>query len=280
MATIDFSKNSLFSTDNGEFGSFMYSGEGGQVTSHSSTHFTFEFGTAVYKYTGTGLTFSSTYPFLPKAGTITGFELSYNGTSVGKTTGLHDKVADIIKIGHAHDTAASKALLATDLAHADTIKGGYSADFIHARGGNDAVSGGAGRDFLFGDAGNDKLSGGAGGDYLTCGSGNDHFVFNTALDGVNNVDIIFDFKPADDTIDLSHSIFHQAGSAGHTLTTAAFKVFDDASDKLDKSDRILYVKGTGNLFYDADGSGTKYHGIEFATVDGHPALTHNDFHII
>ncbi len=278
MATLDFSHGStmLDTDDNVDFMSFVY--KGGTITSHSGTQFTYTDSVGItFKYTGSGLIFDAQHR--PVGGTLTGFTASYGSNTI-KATGLHEKISDYIKLFNTHDAGLASKMLAADLTHADTLKGGSSEDYIHARAGNDYVSGGAGKDMLFGDAGNDKLYGGSGNDNLTGGSGNDHFIFNTGLDTSTNVDHIFDFKPADDTIDLSHSIFHAAGTAGHTLSTAAFKVFDEASDKLDKSDRILYVKGTGNLFYDADGSGTAYHGIQFAHLDGSPALTHNDFHII
>jgi len=74
--------------------------------------------------------------------------------------------------------------------------------------GNDSLTGGAGHDLLSGGAGDDSLTGGAGGDVLQDGSCADQLwggagadLFVLAADGA--VDVIRDFQPGIDRIDLS-----------------------------------------------------------------------------
>ena len=79
----------------------------------------------------------------------------------------------------------------------DVLKGNEQNNTIDGLGGNDQI-GGAG--------GNDTLVGGAGFDIVTGGSGNDVFVFRGIADTgrtVSTRDIITDFTPGSDNIDLS-----------------------------------------------------------------------------
>lgn len=81
------------------------------------------------------------------------------------------------------------------------------------------LTGNALSNHLSGGAGNDRLSGGGGLDYLTGGSGSDTFVAEIAdgkiasKNGAISVDLITDFKPGEDKIDL-HGIDANALAAG------------------------------------------------------------------
>ncbi|WP_207209210.1 calcium-binding protein [Loktanella sp. IMCC34160] len=79
----------------------------------------------------------------------------------------------------------------TGSANSETLLGTPEADLLSAIGGND---------YLYGGAGNDVLQDGSGVDRLTGGAGADVFVFG--WDG--GTDMILDFDPAEDRIDLSH----------------------------------------------------------------------------
>ncbi len=130
----------------------------------------------------------------------------------------------------------------------------------------------AGNEFgqvLVGNNGANALDGKGGGDALTGRGGADTFVFSTAL-GAGNVDRIVDFA-AEDTIRLSKSVF--AALAPGQLKTSEFK--DIAKAKVDADDHILYDSRSGDLFYDADGSG-KAAAVKFAVLDNKAALTHSD----
>ena len=94
-----------------------------------------------------------------------------------------------------------------------TLDGSAGYDVLVGQSGNDDLSGGALDDVLEGGGGDDSLDGGTGGDVLlggagkdsmTGGSGDDLFVYNSATDSsASMMDIILDFKPGEDKIDLS-----------------------------------------------------------------------------
>ncbi|MBJ6126648.1 hypothetical protein [Microvirga splendida] len=67
---------------------------------------------------------------------------------------------------------------------------------------NDIINGLGGNDKIYGLAGNDTINGGAGKDKLYGGAGQDTFVFDAAVKK-GHFDQIMDFKPSDDTIQIS-----------------------------------------------------------------------------
>jgi len=163
----------------------------------------------------------------------------------------------------------------------DTILGGAGNDQIWGKGGNDRLSGEAGNDRLTGDSGADRLSGGAGDDRLNGGSGDDllfggsgHdvFVFSTGIAGGGNVDHIDDFSVRDDTISLSHKVFSEAGPVGHLRSSA----FYTGAAAHDGSDRVIYDRDTGALYYDPDGNGSAGQ-TQFADLHAGLRLTAGDF---
>ncbi len=126
---------------------------------------------------------------------------------------------------------------------------------------------------LTGNLGNNVLNGGLGNDVLRGDEGADTFLFNTAV-GANNVDTIADFTVGDDMIRLDRSIFSTIAAKG-ALTSDAFEVGTDATSA---STRIIYDPGTGDLFYDADGSGSGQR-VQFATLSTNLALTSSSFNV-
>lgn len=149
----------------------------------------------------------------------------------------------------------------------DLLAGGNNADALAGGVGNDTLGGGKGVDSLDGGDGDDSLTGALGPDLLTGGSGADRFVFNSALDGVANIDTILDFASGTDQILLSAGIFGAfAGQIGQNIGLDA---------------RLQYNTTTGSLVYDADGVGLGA-ALAFATLGvlSHPAALGNDFLII
>ncbi|CAA2100386.1 Hemolysin, plasmid [Methylobacterium bullatum] len=136
------------------------------------------------------------------------------------------------------------------------------------------ITGNTGANVVYGLGGNDILNGGLNLDILNGGLGKDTFVFDTTL-GPQNVDRIMDFVAADDTIKLDDAVFK--GIANGTLKAALFK--DITSSAIDKNDRILYDHNTGEIAYDADGSGA-VKAVVFAILDTYPLLTASDFVIV
>lgn len=147
----------------------------------------------------------------------------------------------------------------------DELLGGKNGDELHGGQGDDLLRGGNGLDTLIGGEGNDTLLGALGTDVLTGGAGANVFRFNTALDGLINIDTITDFKAGIDKIELSASIF------------GAFAAQVGSSVGLNQN--LTYNAASGTLFYDADGSGV--HALAFAVlgVSSHPTTVGTDFWI-
>ncbi len=152
------------------------------------------------------------------------------------------------------------------------------ADVAYGGGGNDVMYGRAGDDRLGGDIGNDKLYGGEGNDDLRGGGGRDVFVFNTALNAKTNVDVIRDFSTQYDKIQLDPTIFTRLTKAGD-LNPSYFAA-NKAGRPVDSSDYIIYDTDHGKLYYDADGTGTKFKAVLIATFDNNPQLKASNFTVL
>jgi Ca2+-binding RTX toxin-like protein len=118
---------------------------------------------------------------------------------------------------------------------------------------------------LVGGDGNDKLSGKAGKDVLTGGLGKDTFVFDTKPNKTN-LDKITDYVVADDTIWLDNKYLKKLGNGSPTKPQMLNKKFFSLDKAKDSNDYIVYVKKTGALYYDEDGSGTKAAAVQIATL--------------
>ena len=159
-------------------------------------------------------------------------------------------------------------------AGSDMLNGGFGADTLNGGIGNDSLNGNAGADTLNGGLGNDRLNGGLGNDTLTGGFGFDRFVFDTPL-GPNNVDEVADFNPSTDTIVLDNAIFTGL-LLGGVLPGFRFATGTAAGDA---SDRIVYDDNSGDLFYDADGTGASAQ-VQFAELDPGLNVTNADFFVV
>jgi serralysin len=150
----------------------------------------------------------------------------------------------------------------------DTLVGNSGNNTLRGYGGNDVIKSGSGNDLIFGGLGNDKLYGQA---------GKDAFVFDTKPNQYANKDAIMDFRVVDDTIRLDNAIFTKVGANG-TLKEAMF--WTNTTGKAhDSSDRVIYDRDSGVLYYDPDGTG-KAAGVAFATISKELALTYKDFYVI
>jgi RTX calcium-binding nonapeptide repeat (4 copies) len=169
-------------------------------------------------------------------------------------------------------------------ANADRMYGGVGNDRLYGVSGNDRVYGEAGNDRLYGNLGNDYVRGGAGNDRIYGGSGNDSlygdanadaFVFNTTPNGATNIDSIRDFSARDDRVWLDNSVFTAVGRNGD-LTPGAFWRGSEAHDT---SDRVIYDRSTGILYYDQDGTGATEQ-VAFAKLTTKPTFTYADILIV
>ena len=151
------------------------------------------------------------------------------------------------------------AIAGTGNSMANTIVGNGFANLLDGAGGNDDISGGSGKDTLIGGAGNDTLTGGADADM---------FMFTTLPNATTNVDTIVDFVAGTDTIRLSKAAFGKL-DVGSALAASAFVTGTAATSA---TSRIIYDAATGDLFYDADGTGA-IAKVKVAELTSKPALT-------
>jgi Ca2+-binding RTX toxin-like protein len=139
---------------------------------------------------------------------------------------------------------------------------GHSVENLIGGSGNDTLTGDANANQIDGAAGNDTLNGGLGADTLIGGAGREFFVFNSRLGG-DNIDTLLNFNVADDTIRLENNGIFAALTATGNLNAAAFTAAEAASTA---AHRIIY-KASGQLWYDADGTGSIV-AVQFATLQG------------
>jgi Ca2+-binding RTX toxin-like protein len=172
-------------------------------------------------------------------------------------------------------TGNSKANLLRGEAGDDVLSGGGSKDVLDGGSGLDNLNGGSGKDTLTGGSDSDSLNGGSSSDHLTGGTGADFFVFSTAP-ASGNVDRITDFRRVDDTIRLDDAIFTALGVG--PLAGSAFRA-NATGNAADSSDRIIYEKDTGKLFYDADGNGAGAR-VQFALLANKATIKASDFEIV
>ncbi|MBK1642302.1 hypothetical protein CKO12_10505 [Chromatium okenii] len=132
---------------------------------------------------------------------------------------------------------------------------------------DDTLTGSNGANMLAGNGGNDKLTGGA---------EIDTFRFDSVLKA-GNVDTITDFSHAYDVIELDNAIFTRLKTTGG-LDADNFYANTTGIAK-DANDFIVYDTDNGNLWYDADGSGSTA-AIQFAIISGAPKLDAADFIIM
>ena len=141
--------------------------------------------------------------------------------------------------------------------------------------GNTSATGGALNNAITGNSGNNFFDGKAGSDAIFTGGGTDTIRFSTAL-GATNVDRIVDFFVPGDQFQLVQAIFGILPLGG--LAAAAFK--DLTTGAVDATDRIIYDRANGDLFYDQDGSGGGFAQFKFAVLSNNAVLSSADFVVI
>jgi len=246
--------------------------DGAPVAYASPTHFRLQPpGAADYvDYFGRGFIFNE------DGEPVDGLIQSINsGTDV--ISGVSWDISNLTAIYLSPSTADDDAFVRSILVGKDTIRSGSGNDTIDSYTGNDRVYAGLGNDTVNAGAGSDRIYAGLGNDLLTGGAGKDRFVFDTAPSEAN-IDVIVDFRRNVDTIALESSIFRRIGSE---LNSGEFYARAGAVSAHDRSDRIIYNKATGDLYYDADGN--KPGGVAavlFATLASKPSIDAGDFLIV
>jgi Ca2+-binding RTX toxin-like protein len=169
----------------------------------------------------------------------------------------------------------------------NVITGNGFANTLLGYDGMDTLSGGAGADVLDGDAGNDILSGNDGADILSGGTGNDtmtggvgadRFIFDTALNATTNFDIITGLSSIDRLV-LDQDIFT---AIGPSFTIDEFRSIATGTSfaTVDANDYVVYLKSTGQIFYDQDGSGIAFAPVLFAELPDNTTLSFSNFLLV
>lgn len=130
-------------------------------------------------------------------------------------------------------------------------------------------------DTYFGRGGNDTINGKGGNDVLWGESGADNFVFDSAR-GSANLDRIKDFTPGVDKLHIENAVYSGGDVNWGRLPSHKFTVGAHAADS---SDRFIYNKDTGMLYFDKDGSGYREQ-VEVVQLKPGLHLTASDFYIL
>ena len=143
--------------------------------------------------------------------------------------------------------------------------------------GSDNLWGTPAADVIDGRGGDDLLDGDAGADTLTGGSGSDSFVFHASESAVDSVT---DFVSAIDKFVFDNNGFTGIGAPGaFAAGDARFAAGAGFTSGRDASDRFVYDTSSGNLYYDADGSGAGASRL-VASLQGAPALAATDIEVV
>jgi Ca2+-binding RTX toxin-like protein len=138
---------------------------------------------------------------------------------------------------------------------------------------NDFLVGNGAANVIVGLSGADVLAGGLGNDTLTGGADADRFRFFTTLNSATNVDRVTDFVSGSEKIELYSAIFGSITNGGAGVQAGEFRLGTAAADS---NDYLIYNQATGELFYDANGSGAGGQTL-FARLNPGAALAFGDF---
>jgi Ca2+-binding RTX toxin-like protein len=131
---------------------------------------------------------------------------------------------------------------------------------------------------LFARLGSDTLNGGLGNDTLTAFGNDDVYTFAVAP-GSADADVVTNFISGA-KLQLDKSAYAKAGALGNfTAGDARFFAGARATSGQDATDRVIYNTSTGQLFYDADGSGEGAAQL-IAMLQGAPTLAATDLAVI
>lgn len=149
-------------------------------------------------------------------------------------------------------------------AHIDGTGNGQD-NMLTGNKGNNTLSGLDGDDILDGLGGNDRYIG---------GDGNDTFRLSTAPNAKSNVKTIEDFTSGEDTLDINTAAFKWKGAPLGALLAENF-FSNDSGLAETATQRFVYNNTSGELFYDADGSG-RGKAVLVAVFENTPDLLHTD----
>ncbi|HEY9640116.1 MAG TPA: hypothetical protein V6C57_06510 [Coleofasciculaceae cyanobacterium] len=170
----------------------------------------------------------------------------------------------------------------TGAAGDDVLQGGNGDDVLSGDAGNDILRGGAGKDVLSGGAGNDTLRGDAGNDILNAGPGRDILkgdagrdTFRFAKGSIGrDLDIIRDFTPSEDVIEISRKVLPGSGLRKGQLKESDFAVVKGISSA-DANAKIVYDSASGIVYYNP----SKGSDVPLFKMQKNLEVSANDFRI-
>lgn len=157
----------------------------------------------------------------------------------------------------------------------DTINGGLGNDSLIGSYGNDILVGGDGNDTISGGSGNDTLIGGIGNDKLIGSSGADVFVLNNPNQGIDN---ITSFSAGYDKIHVSAAGFGGGLTAGDTISENQILIGSSSAADND-TQRFIYDRTNGALYFDADGNQTGFDAVQIATISNRSTIGGDDIFV-
>ncbi|WP_092167369.1 Ig-like domain-containing protein, partial [Pseudomonas sp. NFACC37-1] len=179
----------------------------------------------------------------------TGNDLLDGGTGNDTVSYAHATSAVTVNLGL---LAAQNTLGAgTDtLSHIENLVGSNFNDTLTGDGASNRLDGGLGHDVLNGGGGDDLLIGGLGNNTLTGGSGADTFQWQA---GNNGHDVITDFTPGIDKLDLSQLLQGENGSAASLDDYLHFSVSGSGASVITSIDVSAIAGATPNQTIDLAG---------------------------
>ncbi len=170
------------------------------------------------------------------------------------------------------------AIQLTGAGGAAAINGTVGNDVLTGTANADLINGLAGNDALNGVGGNDTLNGGTGIDTLVGGAGIDTFVFD-ATPGATNVDTLD--LAAGELVQLSRTVYTGFAALGTIAANQFLEVRVGGGTPVAgaATNRVLHDRDTGNLWYDADGTGALA-PVRFGAITGGFRPTNANFAVI
>jgi len=142
---------------------------------------------------------------------------------------------------------------------------------------NDTLTGNGASQTLTGQGGADTLWGAGGTDTLWGATGTDAFVFREM--GTANADRISDFASGSDKLHLDDSAFGAIGAMGNFAASDARFKANSSGTATETNDRVVFNTSTGQLYYDADGSGSGAAAL-IATVQAGASVASADIVVV
>ena len=228
--------------------------------------------TAAELRTGAGVTTANTAAQRFLYNTTTGdlyFDADGNNAATAPVAVALLASRPVLTAGAIQLTGAGGATAINGTAANDVLTGTANADLINGLAGNDALNG---------VGGNDTLNGGTGNDTLVGGAGVDTFVFD-ATPGPTNVDTLD--LAAGELVQLSRTVYTGFTALGTIAANQFLEVRVGGGTPVAgaATNRVLHDRDTGNLWYDADGTGALA-PVRFGAITGGFRPTNTNFAVI